>query len=57
MHTHFSLKILREEITWKDDIEMDHKEIGCEDVGWIHLAQDMVHWQSLVNIVVKLWVS
>jgi len=57
MHTHFSLKILREEITWKDDIEMDHKEIGCEDVDWIHLAQDMVHWQSLVNIVVKLWVS
>jgi hypothetical protein len=25
---------------WEDNIEMDRKEIGWEDVDWIHLAQD-----------------
>jgi hypothetical protein len=24
----------------KEDIKMDLKEIGCEDVNWIHLAQE-----------------
>jgi hypothetical protein len=27
------------------------KEIGCEDVDWIHLAQDKVHFWALVNTV------
>jgi hypothetical protein len=25
-------------------------------VDWIHLAQDMDQWRSLVNIVIKPWV-
>jgi hypothetical protein len=25
---------------WKDTIKMDLKEIGCQDVDWINLAQD-----------------
>jgi hypothetical protein len=28
--------------TWKDNIRMGLGEIGCEDVDWIHLAQDRV---------------
>jgi hypothetical protein len=24
---------------WENDIKMDHKEIGCEGVNWIYLAQ------------------
>jgi hypothetical protein len=33
---------------------MNLKETGCEGVGWIHLAQDRVHWQVLVNMVMNL---
>jgi hypothetical protein len=25
---------------WEDCVKMDFKEIGCEDVDWVHLAQD-----------------
>jgi hypothetical protein len=25
---------------WEDHIEMEFKEIGCQDVNWIHLAED-----------------
>jgi hypothetical protein len=28
----------------EDDIKMDLRETGCEDVEWIHLAQDVVKW-------------
>jgi hypothetical protein len=24
---------------------------GCEDVDWIHLAQERIHWQAFVNMV------
>jgi hypothetical protein len=27
---------------WEDNIQIDVKEIGCEGVDWIHLAQNMV---------------
>jgi hypothetical protein len=27
------------------------KEIGCEGVGWIHLAQYRVQWRALVDTV------
>jgi len=32
------------------------KETGCEGVDWIHLAQDKLQWQTLVNMVTNLWV-
>jgi hypothetical protein len=25
---------------WEDKVKMDHDAKGCEDVPWIHLAQD-----------------
>jgi hypothetical protein len=28
---------------WEDNIKMDLKEIECEDVDWIHLAQGRFH--------------
>jgi len=28
---------------WKDNIEMDLKDKGCDDIYWIHLPQDRVH--------------
>jgi hypothetical protein len=33
-----------------------NKEIGCEDMDWIDLAQDMGKWQAAVNTVMKLQV-
>jgi hypothetical protein len=38
---------------WEDNIRMDLKAIG---VDWIHLAQDMNHWRTVVNTVIKLQV-
>jgi hypothetical protein len=25
---------------WVDNIQMDHREIGCDGMGWTDLAQD-----------------
>jgi hypothetical protein len=33
------------------------KEVGCEGVDWIHLAQDRIQWRAVVNTVMKLRVS
>jgi len=32
---------------------MDLKEIGCEDMDWIHLVQNSVQWLDLVKTVMK----
>jgi hypothetical protein len=36
------------------NIKMDLREIGCEGVDWMPLAQDRDQWQSLVNTVMNL---
>jgi hypothetical protein len=28
---------------FEDKIKMNTKEVGCENVGWIHLAQETFH--------------
>jgi len=35
---------------------MDLREIGWEDVDWMHLAWDRDQWQTLVNMVMNLQV-
>jgi hypothetical protein len=35
---------------------MDLREIGCEFVGWVHLAQDRDQWQALVNMAMNFWI-
>jgi hypothetical protein len=32
---------------------MNLREIGWEDVDWIHLDQDRDHWWALVNTVIN----
>jgi hypothetical protein len=32
------------------------REIGIEGANWIQLAQDRVHWQACVNMIMNLWV-
>jgi len=33
---------------------MDLKGTGYEGADWIHLAQDIVQWRALVNMVTNL---
>jgi hypothetical protein len=35
-----------------DNIKIDLRDIGCDDMDWIDLAQD----RNLVNTVMNLWV-
>jgi len=41
--------------TWEDNIKIDLRE-SYKGMEWIHLAQDMVKWQALVNMIMNLWV-
>jgi hypothetical protein len=40
----------------EDNIRVDHGEIGWEGVDWLHLAQDMDWWWTLVNTVMNIQV-
>jgi hypothetical protein len=57
---HFGWEAWREEPLgrprrrWKDNINMDLREIEFGDVDWIHLAQDRDRWRALVNTVMNL---
>jgi hypothetical protein len=44
----------RHRSTWEDNINMDLREIGWEDMYWIHLAQDRDQWRALVNTIMNL---
>jgi hypothetical protein len=39
---------------WEDNIKMDRKEKVCDDVDWIHLAQDRGQWRALVTTVISI---
>jgi hypothetical protein len=39
---------------WVDNIKMDHREIGWDDMDWIDLSQDRDLWRALVNAVINL---
>jgi len=36
-----------------DNIRMDLRIIGWENVDWMRLVQDRDHWQALVNMVIN----
>jgi len=38
---------------WEDNIRMDLREIGCEGVDWMHLAEGRDQWQALVKTVMN----
>jgi hypothetical protein len=40
-----------------DNFEMSFREIGCEGVDWIHLAQSSDQWSALVNTAMNIRVS
>jgi hypothetical protein len=39
---------------WVNNIKMDLREIGWDDMHWIDLAQDRDQWRALVNTVMNL---
>jgi hypothetical protein len=39
---------------WKDDVKIDLKEMGCEDVDWVSLAWGSDQWWAVVNVVMNL---
>jgi hypothetical protein len=41
---------------WDNNINMDLKEIGSDDINWIHLAQKRVQWQVFMNMAINLQV-
>jgi hypothetical protein len=41
---------------WLDNIKMDLREIGWDDMDWFKLVQDRDQWRALVNTVINLWV-
>jgi hypothetical protein len=41
---------------WEDNIKMDLRETGIDEMNWIRLAQDTVCWQVFVNTVMNLQV-
>jgi hypothetical protein len=47
---------IRLKCRWEDNIRMDFREVGWEDVDWMHLAQDADQWQALVITVMNLQV-
>jgi hypothetical protein len=36
---------------WEDNIKLDLRERGIDEVNWIQLAQDRVQWWAFVNTV------
>jgi hypothetical protein len=39
---------------WVDNIKMDLRDIGWDDMDWIDLAQDRDQWSVLVNTVMNI---
>jgi hypothetical protein len=39
---------------WEDNIKIELREVGWEDVDWIHLDPNRDQWQVLVNTVTDL---
>jgi hypothetical protein len=39
-----------------DNIKIDLREVGLDQLDWIGLAQDSDKWRALVNAVMNLWV-
>jgi hypothetical protein len=44
------------ELQLEDNTRMDLREIECEVLDWIQLAQDRDQWRALVSTVVSLQV-
>jgi len=48
--------LVRHRCRWEENIKVDLTETGCEDVGWIRLAQDRNKLRAVVNTVINIMV-
>jgi hypothetical protein len=39
---------------WVDNINMDLRDIGCDDINRIDLAEDTDQWMALVNMIINI---
>jgi hypothetical protein len=46
----------RPRCSWVDNIKMDLREIGWDDIDWTNLAHDGDQWRALLRMVMNLWV-
>jgi hypothetical protein len=42
---------------WEDNIRIDLRKTGWEDVDWMHLVQDIDDWRAVVNVVMNVQVA
>ena len=42
--------------TWKVNIKIDLREVGCDPGDWIAVAEDMDQWRAYVRMIMNLWV-
>jgi hypothetical protein len=49
--------LVRPRRRWVDNIKMDLREIRCDGVDWIEMAQDRGQWRDHMNTVLNLRVS
>jgi hypothetical protein len=48
------IPLRRHKRIWEDNIKMDLKEVGCEDMDIIDLARDRDRWRAVVSAVMIL---
>ena len=41
---------------WEGNVKMDWREVGCDPVEWIDLAEDKDQWRAYVRLVMNLQV-
>jgi hypothetical protein len=51
---HIGWESQKERDHWADNIKMDLRETGWDDVDWIDMAQERDQWRALVNTVLNL---
>ena len=44
----------RQRRRWEDNIKMDLREVGCDPIDWIDLAEDRDQWRVYVRAVMNL---
>jgi hypothetical protein len=47
----------RPERRWENNIKLNHKEIGWEDMGWVYPTQDRHSWRAFMYQLINIWVS
>jgi hypothetical protein len=50
-------EIIRPKLRWEGNIRMDLREVGLEDVNWIHLVEDVTSNDVTIALMLNFFVS